>query len=53
MRLQERKLGREATYGEVRDNVYQDWKEDMSGKLTSQAVRELSRKYRIQNGGGA
>ena len=53
VRLQERKLGREATYGEVRDNVYQDWKEDMSGKLTSQAVRELSRKYRIQNGGGA
>jgi hypothetical protein len=53
VRLQESKQGREATYSEVRDTVYQDWKDDMAGKLTSQAVRELARKYRVQGGGGA
>jgi len=53
VRLQERKEGRKATYGDVRDTVYQDWKDDMAGKLTSQAVRELARKYRVQDGGGA
>jgi hypothetical protein len=53
VRLQERNPGRVATYGEFRDVVFQDWKDDMAGKLTSQAVRELARKYRLQDGGGA
>jgi len=53
VRLTERKQGREATYSEVRDNVYQDWKDEVAGQLTSQAVRELARKYRVRDGGGA
>ena len=50
VRLQELTPGRAASYGDVRDAVYQDWKEDMSGKLTSQAVCELGRKYRVRGG---
>lgn len=50
VRLQESVPGREAAYGDVRDAVYQDWKDDMAGKLTSQAVRELGRKYRVRGG---
>ena len=51
VRLQERSGGRTAAYGEVRDTVYQDWKDDVSGKLTSQAVHELGRKYRVRSAG--
>ncbi|MBA2961730.1 MULTISPECIES: peptidyl-prolyl cis-trans isomerase [Ramlibacter] len=53
VRLQERTAGRTASYADVRDIVYQDWKDDMAGKLTAQAVRELGRKYRVRGGSGA
>jgi hypothetical protein len=51
VRLQEHTSGSAASYGEVRDVVYQDWKDDIAGKLTSQAVRELGRKYRVRTAG--
>lgn len=50
VRLQERAPGRQASYADVRDAVYQDWKDDVTGKLTSQAVRDLGRKYRVRGG---
>jgi hypothetical protein len=50
VRLEAQTPGRAATYGDVRDSVYQDWKDDTAGRLTSQAVRELGRKYRIRDG---
>jgi hypothetical protein len=53
VRVQDRTAGRTAGYGDVRDAVYQDWKEDTAGKLTAQAVKALGRKYRVRDGGGA
>lgn len=50
VRLTEFTAGRSVTYGEVRDNVYQDWKNETAGRLTSDAVRELGRKYRVHAG---
>jgi hypothetical protein len=44
---------RSAAYGEVRDSVYQDWKDETAGRLTSKAVRELGRKYRLREGSGS
>lgn len=52
VRLNEVSAGRKVPYEEVRDRVYQDWKEDTSARLTSQAVRELGRHYRIRFGSG-
>jgi hypothetical protein len=52
VRLQERVAGTAASYAAVRDTVYQDWKEEATGKLTSQAVQDLGRKYRVRAGAG-
>lgn len=48
VRLNARSEGHRATFGEVRDRVYMDWKDDTSGRLTRDAVRALGRKYRIR-----
>jgi hypothetical protein len=50
VRLEAQTPGHAATYGEVRDSVYQDWKDDMAGRRTSNAVRELGRKYHVREG---
>lgn len=42
--------GRRATFDEARDRVYQDWKEDTAARLTSRAVRDLGKRYRIRAG---
>jgi hypothetical protein len=42
--------GAQARYEDVRDRVYQDWKDDTSARLTSQAVRALGQRYRIRAG---
>jgi hypothetical protein len=42
--------GRRASFEEVRDRVYQDWKDDTSARLTSEAVRQLGKHYRIRAG---
>lgn len=51
VRLQEVTPGRAVPYEEVRDAVYQDWKDDTAARLTSQAVRQLGRKYRLHGDG--
>jgi hypothetical protein len=53
VRLESVVAGRRVRYDEVRDQVYQDWKDDTAARLTSLAVRELGRKYRIRGGEGA
>lgn len=50
VRLQEQTPGSSPAYREVRDTVYQDWKDELAGRLTSQAVRALGRKYRVRDG---
>jgi hypothetical protein len=50
VRRNEITAGRKVPYEEVAERVYQDWKEDTSARLTSQAVRELGRHYRIRFG---
>jgi hypothetical protein len=53
VRLDGQTPARAAAYAEVHESVYQDWKDDMSGRLTSQAVRELGRKYRLRDRSGS
>jgi hypothetical protein len=47
VQLQEIKPGSVATYESVRDRILQDWKDETMAQLTTQAVRELGRKYRV------
>ena len=49
VRLGEVAAGTTVRYEEVRDRVYQDWKDDTSARLTTQAVRALGRRYRIRD----
>ncbi len=50
VRLNEAVAGTTVRYEAVRDRVYQDWKDDTSARLTSQAVRTLGQRYRIRVG---
>lgn len=53
VRLLDRTPARAATYADVRETVYQDWKDETAGRLTSEAVKALGRKYRVAGGSGA
>lgn len=53
VRLDTATPGRKVDYTEVRDKVFQDWKDDTAGRLTSEAVRKLGRHYRVRAGDGA
>ena len=50
VRLNESVPGTTARYEDVRDRVYQDWKDETSAQLTRQAVRNLGQRYRIRSG---
>jgi hypothetical protein len=53
VRLTESVAGTTVRYEDVRDRVYQDWKDDTSARLTTQAVRTLGQRYRIRGGDGS
>jgi hypothetical protein len=50
VKLSESIPGTRVRYEDVRDRVYQDWKDDTAAHLTSQAVRALGQRYRIRAG---
>lgn len=50
VKLNETIPGGKVRYEDVRDRVYQDWRDDTAARLTSQAVRSLAKRYSIRAG---
>lgn len=50
VKLNETIPGAKVRYEDVRDRVYQDWRDDTAARLTSQAVRSLAKRYSIRAG---
>jgi hypothetical protein len=48
VRLEAVKPGAKANFEDMKDSVHQDWKDDTMAQLTSDAVREMSRKYVVR-----
>jgi hypothetical protein len=53
VRLEALKPGAQADYAAIRETVYQNWKDDTLAQRTTQAIREMGRKYTVRNGGAA
>jgi hypothetical protein len=51
VRVEAVKPGTTARFEDMKESVYQDWKDDTMAQLTSDAVREMSRKYTIRTEG--
>jgi hypothetical protein len=43
--------GRAASYDEMKERVYTEWKEFTSSQLTKTAIREMAKKYRVRDEG--
>jgi len=48
VRLTELTPGRAVSYDEIKETVYNDWKEFTSTQLTKSAIRDIGKKYRIR-----
>ena len=48
VRLTELTPGRAVSYEEIKETVYNDWKEFTSTQLTKSAIRDIGKKYRIR-----
>jgi hypothetical protein len=48
VRLTELTPGRAVSYDEIKEAVYNDWKEFTSTQLTKSAIRDIGKKYRIR-----
>jgi hypothetical protein len=53
VRLASVTAGHRMAYEEVRDRIYQDWRDETSARMTSQAVRKLGHRYRIRTEGAS
>lgn len=51
VRVEAVKPGTTAKFEDMKESVYQDWKDDTMAQLTSDAVRQMSRKYTIRTEG--
>lgn len=51
VRLESVKPGAAADFDAIKARVYQDWKDDTTSQLTTRAVRDMGRKYRIGSEG--
>jgi PPIC-type PPIASE domain len=51
VRVEAVKPGTTATFDEMKDSVHQDWKDDTMAQLTSDAVREMGKKYAVRTEG--
>ena len=48
VRLESIKPGSSADFEDLKTHLYQDWRDDTKALLTTQAVREMGKKYRVQ-----
>ena len=48
VRLEALKPGTAARFDDIKDVVFQDWKDDTMARLTTQAVREMGKKYVVR-----
>jgi PPIC-type PPIASE domain len=48
VRVEAIKLGTTAKFDDMKDSVHQDWKDDTMAQLTSDAVREMGKKYTVR-----
>lgn len=49
VRLEARKPGAQADFEALKEQVYQHWKDDTLAQLTTQAIREMGRKYTVRD----
>jgi hypothetical protein len=42
-----------AGFETLEEAVYRDWKDDTMAELTTRAVRDMGKKYKVQNEGAA
>ena len=48
VRLESRKAGTQANFDEIKEKVYLDWKNETIGQLTTQAIRDIGKKYPVK-----
>ena len=48
VRLEEIKPGVPADFEKNKDAIYQDWRDDTMAQLTTNAVREMGKKYKVR-----
>lgn len=51
VRLVGKTAGQPVDFNDIKERVYQDWKESTTTELTKNAIREIARKYRIRDEG--
>lgn len=48
VRLETIKRGAAASFEERKEQIYQDWKDDVVGRATTQAIRDIGKKYAVR-----